>query len=172
MLTASVGPALLRRAYDGEVTRDVNPPGGANKDLPQLRWAGRLTVVAAVTNAIDRYSTHSDALGTRWLYIRTEDRDPSSRRSAAQAARRPGVGEARAEAQTLATDLVTKARGRVNKLAVPVDVADTIEDSVLVTYWGRAAVPRNGYGRREIEDVPIIEEPPRLIRQPMCSRAA
>ena len=26
-------------------------------------------------------------------------------------------------------------------------------------------MPRNGYGRREIEDVPIIEEPPRLIRQ-------
>jgi len=23
----------------------------------------------------------------------------------------------------------------------------------------------NGYGRREIEDIPIIEEPPRLIRQ-------
>jgi len=44
-------------------------------------------------------------------------------------------------------------------------VADTIEDAVLVTCWGRAAVPRSGYGRREIEDFPTIEEPPRLIRQ-------
>jgi hypothetical protein len=34
-----------------------------------------------------------------------------------------------------------------------------------VTCWGRAAVPRSGYGRREIEGVPIIEEPPRLARQ-------
>ncbi|HEX6758644.1 MAG TPA: hypothetical protein VF086_09590 [Propionibacteriaceae bacterium] len=156
---------LLRRAYDGQVTRDVTPSGGSQSGAGGLEWSGRLTVVAAVTNAIDRYTAHADALGPRWLYVRAEDRPLTSRRSAAKAARQAGVREARAEAITLATDLVMKARAEVNQTGVPDKVADTIEDAVLVTCWGRAAVPRNGYGRREIEDVAIIEEPPRLIRQ-------
>jgi len=48
---------------------------------------------------------------------------------------------------------------------LPGDVADEIEDAALVTAWGRGAVPRNGYGRREIEGVPIVEEPMRLVQQ-------
>lgn len=155
----------LRKIYDGHVRRDVTPPGGSTKDLPPLEWSGRLTVVAAVTNAIDRYSAHADALGPRWLYVRTQDRQLQSRRDAAKQARRAGVRESREEAQTLASELVKQARSRVFGATVPNDVADAIEDAVLITCWGRAAVPRNGYGRREIEDLAIIEEPPRLIRQ-------
>jgi hypothetical protein len=156
---------LLRRAYDGHVTRDVTPSGGASRDGGSLEWSGRLTVVAAVTSAIDRYTAHADALGPRWLYVRAEDRLLQSRRDAAKAARRAGVREARAEAITIATELIKQARAGIAKTWVPDRVADAIEDAVLVTCWGRAAVPRNGYGRREIEDVPVIEEPPRLIRQ-------
>lgn len=156
---------LLRRAYDGHVTRDISPAGGSTKTTGSLEWSGRLTVVAAVTNAIDRYSAHTDALGPRWLYVRAEDRPMQSRRNAAKAARQAGVKDARAEAIVLANDLITKARAVVKNTRVPDTVADAIEDAVLVTCWGRAAVPRNGYGRREIEDVPIIEEPPRLVRQ-------
>jgi hypothetical protein len=155
----------LRKVYDGYVRRDVTPPGGSTKDLPPLEWSGRLTVVAAVTNAIDRYSAHADALGPRWLYVRAQDRQLQSRRNAAKIARRAGVRENRKEAQTLAAELVNQARKTVVGATVPDPVAEAIEDAVLVTCWGRAAVPRNGYGRREIEDVPIIEEPPRLIRQ-------
>jgi hypothetical protein len=156
---------LLRRAYDGHVTRDVTPSGGASKGAGSLEWSGRLTVVAAVTNAIDRYTAHADALGPRWLYVRAEDRPLQSRRSAAKAARQAGVREARAEAITIATELIMRARAEITQTSVSDKVADAVEDAVLVTCWGRAAVPRNGYGRREIEDVPIIEEPPRLIRQ-------
>lgn len=156
---------LLRRAYDGHVTRDITPAGGAKKGGGSLAWDGRLTVVAAVTNAIDRYSAHADALGPRWLYVRATERELQSRRNAAQAARRAGVKDKRTDAIKIATDLIASARREVNKTSVPNKVADAIEDAVLVTCWGRAAVPRNGYGRREIEDVPIIEEPPRLIRQ-------
>jgi hypothetical protein len=157
--------SLLRRAYDGHVARGINPPGGGTKNLPPLEWSGRLTVVAAVTNAIDRYTAHADALGPRWLYVRTADRQLGSRRSAAKAARQSGVRESREEARVLSTELINHARDRVRHVTIPEPVADAIEDAVLVTCWGRAAVPRNGYGRREIEDVPIIEEPPRLIRQ-------
>lgn len=155
---------LLRRAYDGHVTRDVTPPGGNNKG-GSLEWSGRLTVVAAVTNAIDRFAAHADALGPRWLYVRAAERKLASRRNAAKAARRAGVREMRKEAIALATDIITHARRTVGTTMVPNAIADAIEDAVLVTCWGRAAVPRNGYGRREIEDIPTIEEPPRLIRQ-------
>jgi hypothetical protein len=44
-------------------------------------------------------------------------------------------------------------------------VADEIEDAALVTAWGRGSVPRNGYGRRDIEGMPVVEEPMRLVQQ-------
>lgn len=56
--------ALLRRAYDGDVIREH---GQAPRPL---RWHGRLMLLAAVTPEIDRYASHTDALGPRWLYWR------------------------------------------------------------------------------------------------------
>lgn len=88
---------LLRRAYDGHVTRDITPAGGAKKGGGSLAWDGRLTVVAAVTNAIDRYSAHADALGPRWLYVRATERELQSRRNAAE--RSPGSTPSRGERQ-------------------------------------------------------------------------
>jgi hypothetical protein len=70
------------------------------------------------------------------------------------------VREDRAKAVAIATDLITEERDAIRDTSIPNAVADAIEDAVLVTCRGRAAVPRNGYGRREIEDVPTIEEPP------------
>jgi hypothetical protein len=55
---------LLRRAYDGHVTRDIVPPGKTEND-ERLAWSGRLTVVACVTGAIDRYTAHADQLVAR-----------------------------------------------------------------------------------------------------------
>jgi hypothetical protein len=84
--------------------------------------------------------------------VRAAERELTSRRNAARAARRAGVREARAQAIELATSIITEARRVVRTTTVPSAVADAIEDAVLVTCWGRAAVPRSGYGRREIED--------------------
>ena len=53
--------SLLRRIYDGHVTRDIAPPGKTDNDQ-RLGWSGRLTVVACVTGAIDRYSAHANQL--------------------------------------------------------------------------------------------------------------
>lgn len=156
---------LLRRAYDGHVTRDIAPPGGGQKGVGGLEWSGRLTVVAAVTGAIDHYTSHTDALGPRWLYVRAKERELQSRRNAAKAARRDGVREARKTATDLAETVILEARQKVAGISIPDDMALAIEDAVLITCYGRAVVPRSGYGRREIEDVPIIEEPPRLVRQ-------
>ena len=89
-------------------------------------------MVAAVTNAIDRYSAHADALGPRWMYVRAHERETASRRNAAKAARQAGVKESRAEAIEIATGLITKARAG-SRTGVPDPVADAIEDAVLVT---------------------------------------
>lgn len=156
--------ALLRRAYDGEVTRDVSPPGKAAPGA-RLHWAGRITMVGAVTGAIDRYAVHADELGARWVYFRLLHRDTPSRRRSARAARGGGLDHHRRVARQSADQLIAAAADYVEKVAVSDAVADVIEDAALVTCWGRAAVPRHGYGKREIDGVPTVEEPPRVVRQ-------
>ena len=43
--------------------------------------------------------------------------------------------------------------------------AEHLDDLAIVCCYGRAVVPRNAYGRREIEGLAIVEEPPRLVAQ-------
>lgn len=154
---------LLRKAYDGHVTRDVSPPG-RTEGPTRLEWSGRLTVVACVTGAIDRYQAHNDALGPRWVYVRIPDRDTAAKRRAARLARRVNLTDKRNEARAAVLTLLEGARAAVPE-TLPEDVAEVIEDVALVTAWGRGSVPRNGYGRREIEGVPVVEEPMRLVQQ-------
>lgn len=153
--------SLLRRVYDGHVVRDISTPAGSTADL--LEWSGRLTVVGCVTGAIDRYTTHADQLGARWVYVRLPERKTEDKRAASALARRGGLAEARAAARKAAAALL--AATPQPDLNLHDDVAQVIEDAALVTAWGRAIVPRNGYGRREIEGVPVVEEPMRLVQQ-------
>lgn len=155
---------LLRRAYDGHVTRDISADGRAATNEP-LSWEGRLTVVAAVTGAIDNYSAHNDQLGPRWVYVRLPDRDTRAKRRAAALVRRGGLTERRAAARRAATQLVSDAARLAPAVVVPPAVEEAVEDAALVACWGRAAVPRHGYGARPIDGLPTIEEPMRLIRQ-------
>lgn len=156
---------MLRRIYDGYVTRDVAPPGKTVDGNERLTWSGRLTVVAAVTGAIDRYAAHAAELGPRWVQCRLPGRDIEAKRRAAVLARGGKLGDHRAAGREAAAKLVTDAAGRVDSVAVPEAVAIEIEDAALVTCWGRAAVPRHGYGRRDIDGMPVVEEPPRVVRQ-------
>lgn len=151
--------SILRRVYDGAVQRDLGTAPEA------LRWDGRVTVVGAVTGAIDAYTAHADALGPRWLYYRIEDRTIAGRRRASRMARRAGLAEARRVLAEAVAAQVRRAAAGVGTVGVPEELADVIEDAALVTCWGRAAVPRSGYGRREVVDVPVVEEPMRLVRQ-------
>lgn len=156
--------AMLRRVYDGHTSRDVSPPGRTEADSTQLTWTGRLTVVACVTGAIDRAAAHNAELGPRWLYVRLPERSTEAKRAASRLARAGGLAARRREAAEQVAGLLAVARSLVID-DVPDGLADVIEDAALVTTWGRAAVPRNGYGRREIEGVPVIEEPMRLVQQ-------
>jgi hypothetical protein len=154
--------SLLRRAYDGHATRDIAPPGRTDND-ERLSWSGRLTVVACVTGAIDRYAAHADQLGPRWVDIRIPERSTEEKRQASQLARRSDLSTYRASARKNVAELLAQLPVELPDL--PDDISDEIEDAALVTAWGRGAVPPNGYGRREIEDVAVVEEPMRLIQQ-------
>ena len=153
--------ALLRRAYDGQVTRDLG-----NAPVP-LRWSGRLTLLAACTPAIDNYASHSDQLGPRWLYYRLAAGSSRSKRAASRKARlRSGdLSRLRTQAAQLAAQLVIAAQPQAAALMVSETAAERLDDLAIVCCFGRASVPRNAYGRREIEGLAIIEEPPRLVGQ-------
>jgi len=153
--------ALMRRAYDGRVVRELG-----NAPEP-LRWEGSLTLLAAVTPAVDRYASHSDALGPRWLFMRIPTTDDRMRRESARKARESGLSltQHRQTVREIATELVADAVKRARSVTVSDELGVVIDDAAIVTCLGRADVPRDGYGRREIIGMPTIEEPPRLAAQ-------
>jgi len=152
---------LLRDAYDGRVVRHLG-----TSPAP-LSWEGRLTLLAAVTPSIDRYAVHADALGPRWLYYRLREADTATRRAAAQAARlnAPMLEEHRARMRDLTRTAVATAVPLAREAVLDARLSTAIEDAALTACLGRAAVPRDGYGKREISDLPTIEEPPRIVGQ-------
>jgi hypothetical protein len=153
--------ALLRRAYDGAVTRDLG-----NAPAP-LRWTGRLTLLAACTPAIDNYQSHADQLGPRWLYYRLAAGSAQAKRATSRKARlRAGqLAHHRATAAELTARLVSAARATAATIRLPDAAAERLDDIAIVGCFGRAVVPRNPYGRRDIEGLAIVEEPPRLVAQ-------
>jgi predicted DNA-binding protein len=155
--------ALLRRVYDGQVTRDLG-----NAPVP-LRWSGRLTLLAACTPAIDNYASHADQLGPRWLYYRLAAASSAGKRATSRKARlRAGqLASSRRQAAELTGRLVGAAHGKAASVALSAAAAEHLDDLAIVCCYGRAVVPRNAYGRREIEGLAIVEEPPRLVAQLM-----
>lgn len=154
--------AKLRDIYDGKCRREVGQQPTA------LEWMGRLTLAAAVTPAIDNYSSHAQALGDRWLYLRLAGSD-------AQAAIAKGmralhddsdrIGAARQHARVVAVRIIGQARARIGAVSLDGTQRRVLADAAFVVSRARAVVPRHGYGRREIDGVPVIEEVPRLARQ-------
>jgi hypothetical protein len=146
----------LRDIYDGEFSRDINPT--------PVSWHGRLSIVAACTPAIDRFSAHADALGTRWLYYRLPERDVEMRgRMAQMATRREHLRERRMGAQAIATEIVEQARQQILGLELPDSLDEVIMDTAVLAAAGRTPVSRDW--RREVDDVVNVEEPGRLVGQ-------
>jgi hypothetical protein len=150
--------AMLRRIYDGHLTRDL---GTAPE---QLRWDGRLTILACCTPIIDEYTSHADSLGPRWLYYRIAPRSLEGMRAMTKAARIPAA-EGRVKAADLAEQIVTAAVKRAETIELNDTVTDIISDLAIVACYGRASVPRSAFGRREITGEATREEPARLYKQ-------
>ena len=150
--------AMLRRAYDGHVTRDL----GTHSE--QLRWHGRLTILACCTPILDEYTSHADSLGPRWLYYRMTPRSLEGMRAMTEAARIP-ADEGRARAAQLTERIVTAAIERAKNVQLAEDTTHVISDLAIVACYGRASVPRSSFGRREITSEATREEPARLYKQ-------
>ena len=150
--------ALLRVVFDGKVTRSL---GNADK---MLTWEGRVTLLAACTPAIDNYSSHSDALGPRWVFLRIRARDQAAQRAVLRKAR-GNTTAGRAKSQALARQLVRLAVARLSSIELSPEFHDAIDNLSLVTCSGRATVPRESSWRREIDGVVDKEEPPRVAKQ-------
>lgn len=150
--------AMLRRAYDGHVTRDL----GTHPE--QLRWHGRLTILACCTPIIDEYTSHADSLGPRWLYYRMAPRSLDGMRAMTESARIP-ADEGRAKAAQLAEQIINTAVERSKTVLLDQRLTGVIGDLAIVACYGRASVPRSSFGRREITGEASREEPARLFKQ-------
>lgn len=152
--------ALLRRAHDGRVQRDLG-----NAEEP-LVWEGRLTLLAASTPRIDDFSAHADALGPRWVYLRLPNETAEDRAKASQKAREhPDLEPARGPLQKLAAEVVADGVKHGHGVALPESFSEEIDNAATVCALGRATVPRNSYGRREIIGLATIEGTPRIAKQ-------
>jgi hypothetical protein len=155
--------ANLRRVHDGHLSRDITPPPGA---VGELRWEGRATLLAACTPAIDRFAGHAEQLGPRWVYFRLHRPSQDIQRRRQRKVRMAGqLEEARAKARRLAEQLVDLAVPLAHDLELSDAIAERIFDAAQLTCWGRGAVPRHGYGKREIDGFPVVEDTPRVTGQ-------
>lgn len=152
--------ADLRRVYDGQLNRDLGNMARG------LHWEGRVTMLAASTPAIDEYSSHSDKLGPRWLYHRgTRTPTGDRRRGAGKRLTERELEANRAEARKLFTEMVTHAAACYPLIVLSEQAEAELGDIAVAAAICRSPVPRDGYGRRDITGLPVIEEPYRLAVQ-------
>lgn len=148
----------LRDVYDGHYVRRLAT--GAPE------WRGKLTLLAACTSAIDHYSSHADSLGPRWIYFRLRERESKSRRKIATfAAQRQALADKRKSARQYAATVIRQARSRLPSVVLSQETYAVIEVCAEVIAQGRAGVPRESFGRREIIGKAEIEEPGRAASQ-------
>jgi len=146
----------LRDIYDGAYTRTM--------DRVSPSWRGRVTLLAAVTPAIDHMRAHADALGPRWVYFRLRQLDQEQRKLVQYTVTsRTHVNENRAEVADLVAKVVEEARTRVTDTAVGDETIDLVQRCADLATYGRATVPRDFRG--EIDGAPHWEEPGRLTHQ-------
>lgn len=144
----------LREIHDGEFRRDFGT--GESKV-----WRGRVTIVAAVTPALDRHYSIFSTLGERFLQLRWHR--PDSEVAGEWAIRQQGKEEEiRQEARRVIGQIMS------NSLNEPPVLQDEMKKRIAnmaeVIAVGRTHVYRNNYGRREIEYVPEAEANTRISK--------
>lgn len=147
--------AQLREIYDGRFDKSW----GTGKDL---HWKGRLSVLAGVTNVIDRHYAVMNVLGQRFMLLRPQQPD---RQNAGLRALENCSQDGRHTREDLANgvqaflaDLPSERPGESERDRIEiVNLAD-------FTTKARSSVERDGY-RRELDYVPASEMPGRFARQ-------
>jgi hypothetical protein len=145
----------LRDIYDGAYVRDIWPEA--------LSWTGRLSIIASCTPAYDRFTKHSDALGTRWLIYRQREPEHGDLLSMSRMVLdREGLRAQREAARDATTPIIEAARARVQSVSIDNGFKDEIIRAGLLAAYGRASVPRGWNG--EIDGLVDHEGPGRIIQ--------
>jgi hypothetical protein len=150
--------AQLREVYDGV----FNKSWGTGKEL---EWEGRISLIAGVTDEIDRHHAAMSALGPRFLFLRM--RQPDRTASARRALGNRNIKEYQKAAQKAVSELF---QGIKRKPNTPIPMPETpasverrlIEVAEFVTR-ARSVVQKDEYGNAEF--APSPEAPGRFVRQ-------
>lgn len=151
----------LRRVYDGELSKDV----GNKKASEQSSWKGKVTIIAACTDALERHWSVERDLGERFLQVRMKtrslsDMDMITTKSIEMIGKERQIAE---EYEQLIKDFVDP---------------ETLQEAHIMKHWdkfglheltklvavARTSVIRDIY-RNEIVDISTWEFPGRLVKE-------
>jgi hypothetical protein len=149
--------ADLRRIYDGELRKEF----GTADDPSKHEWSGRITVAAAVTPEIDRYTVVFQTLGDRFVLIRCSRAGGVEAAVCAMNQDREGVKqELRAAVEELFNSLAEEAEPEIPH-EKQIVIGALAELAVLV----RTNVPRDSGDKKKIVTIPEPESPTRLAQE-------
>ena len=144
----------LREIHDGEFKRTFGT--GETKI-----WSGRISVIAAVTPALDRHYAIFTTLGERFLQVRWHR--PDSPEAAEWAIRQQGhEGEIRAEVRKVVAQVFKESSKTAPVLTA--EMTKRIANFAEVVALGRTHVYRETFGNRDIEYVPEPEANTRIAK--------
>jgi hypothetical protein len=144
----------LRVAYDGEAG------SATGVDIEKMvRWKGKLSCIACVTGAIERYKEKASDLGERFLYL-----NHSVPRFNVNFKANPNKKLLAKHAATIAHDLIKQAKNQVNSISISDRDRILINRLANLIAKSRAVIERGGRDRA-VQHVHAAEEPYRLIEQ-------
>jgi hypothetical protein len=150
--------ADMRRIYDGQLRKEF---GTADPDVKR-EWQGRLTIIVAVTPAIDTYTYSSvfQSLGERFVMVRWP-------RSGGLATALAAMNQDNKEAKRELNDAVKKLMSDLPAIEpqIPRELQIQIAYISELTVIARTAVSRSSYGAKEITNIPEPESATRLPQQ-------
>jgi hypothetical protein len=148
--------ADMRRIYDGQLRKEF---GTADPDVKR-EWQGRLTIIVAVTPAIDTYSSVFQSLGERFVMVRWP-------RSGGLATALAAMNQDNKEAKRELNDAVKKLISDLPAIEpqIPRELQIQIAYISELTVIARTAVARSPYGNKEIINIPEPESATRLPQQ-------
>lgn len=151
----------MRRIYDGRLHREF----GTAENIDEREWAGRITMLVAVTPEVDRYSKMFSALGDRFLRVRWP-------RAGGAKAMRAAVNQTQgvlAELKRLAHELMSSFILQPDKTlpVVPSAMCEQIGELSEFVCHARTYVHWKG---TELDGEPVVESNTRLPQQ-LCQLA-
>ena len=152
--------AALREIYDGQWSRRVGTAGGTN-----LAWRGKVGLLAATTETIDRHVSAIGAMGERFVFCRMPTLDEHDRLAQARAALTVGGTEPAARA-ALADAVHAFLTPHLNRKAVVVGLEIDLDWLVRLADLAtrcRSVVERDARDR-QVELVPQPEAAARLAK--------